>query len=163
MGQARGESAREGSWRQDGGRSRALLAPRPQRSRLTPFPSSLAFPLPPFSPQRERASVAQVAASRATELDGPPSKSTAEARPNAYLGEDMGLPKPYGSYAPFKPTDAGVSEGGIVCFLGGRPRMMGCGTRAPKSTPRVSSSLSPCSGSSRRGLVSCFLTLFARS
>ena len=60
--------------------------------------------------QRERVALVQVASSRAAELDAPASKSTAEARPNAYLGEDMGLPKPYGTYAPFKPTDAGVSN-----------------------------------------------------
>lgn len=28
-------------------------------------------------------------------------------RPNAYIPEDLGIPKPYGSNAPFKPSDAG--------------------------------------------------------
>ncbi|KAL2631495.1 hypothetical protein R1flu_016181 [Riccia fluitans] len=34
-------------------------------------------------------------------------KSTAEQRPNAYIEEDLGLPKPFGLYAPFKPSDIG--------------------------------------------------------
>ena len=34
-------------------------------------------------------------------------KSTAEARPNAYIPEELGIPKPYGSLAPFKPTALG--------------------------------------------------------
>ena len=33
--------------------------------------------------------------------------STAEARPNAYIPEELGIPKPYGSLAPFKPTVLG--------------------------------------------------------
>ena len=33
--------------------------------------------------------------------------STAESRPNAYIPEHLGIPKPYGGFAPFKPTDAG--------------------------------------------------------
>lgn len=34
-------------------------------------------------------------------------KTTAEPRPNAYIQEYMGVPKPYGGFAPFKPTEAG--------------------------------------------------------
>lgn len=34
-------------------------------------------------------------------------RTTAEPRPNAYIPEDLGLPKPYGSLAPFKPTVTG--------------------------------------------------------
>ncbi|KAG6556431.1 hypothetical protein Mapa_002374 [Marchantia paleacea] len=34
-------------------------------------------------------------------------KSTAEQRPNAYIEQDLGLPKPFGLYAPFKPSDIG--------------------------------------------------------
>jgi hypothetical protein len=34
-------------------------------------------------------------------------KTTAEPRPNAYVQEYMGVPKPYGGFAPFKPTEPG--------------------------------------------------------
>eukprot|EP00891_Asterochloris_glomerata_P000195 jgi/Astpho2/195/fgenesh1_pg.00009_%23_1_t len=33
--------------------------------------------------------------------------SMAEGRPNAYIPEDLGIPKPYGGFAPFKPSEAG--------------------------------------------------------
>lgn len=33
--------------------------------------------------------------------------TTAEARPNAYIPEELGIPKPYGVQAPFKPTPQG--------------------------------------------------------
>ena len=33
--------------------------------------------------------------------------TTAEPRPNAYIPEELGIPKPYGSQAPFKPTATG--------------------------------------------------------
>mmetsp|Transcript_28894 Transcript_28894/g.84706 ORF Transcript_28894/g.84706 Transcript_28894/m.84706 type:complete len:930 (-) Transcript_28894:174-2963(-) len=33
--------------------------------------------------------------------------STALPRPNAYIPDDLGIPKPYGGMAPFKPTEAG--------------------------------------------------------
>jgi hypothetical protein len=36
-------------------------------------------------------------------------KSTAEPRPTAYIPDDLGIPKPYGHLAPFKPTDLGSS------------------------------------------------------
>ena len=36
-------------------------------------------------------------------------KTTAEPRPTAYIPDDMGIPKPYGNLAPFKPTEAGSS------------------------------------------------------
>lgn len=35
--------------------------------------------------------------------------TTAEPRPNAYISEDFGLPKPYGANPPFKPSEAGAS------------------------------------------------------
>ena len=91
---------------------RAVVPPSSRYSESGPAPPLIHPPSPPtspLSPQRERVALGHVAANRAAELDAPASKSTAEARPNAYLGEDMGLPKPYGAYAPFKPTDAGVS------------------------------------------------------
>ena len=59
--------------------------------------------------EREKGVVEELRAAKMAELEGPQSRSTAEARPNAYLGEDMGIPKPYGTYAPFKPTDAGAT------------------------------------------------------
>lgn len=34
-------------------------------------------------------------------------RTTAEPRPNAYIPEELGIPKPYGGYAPFKPTEPG--------------------------------------------------------
>jgi len=34
-------------------------------------------------------------------------RTTAEPRPNAYIPDDIGIPKPYGQLAPFKPTQAG--------------------------------------------------------
>ena len=36
-------------------------------------------------------------------------KTTAEPRPNAYIPEDLGIPKPYGTNAPFKPTEPGAT------------------------------------------------------
>ena len=33
--------------------------------------------------------------------------TTAEPRPNAYIPEELGIPKPYSSLAPFKPSAAG--------------------------------------------------------
>ena len=33
--------------------------------------------------------------------------TTAEPRPNAYIPDDIGIPKPYGGLAPFKPTELG--------------------------------------------------------
>ena len=32
-------------------------------------------------------------------------KTTAEHRVNAYIPDEIGLPKPYGMHAPFKPSD----------------------------------------------------------
>jgi hypothetical protein len=36
-------------------------------------------------------------------------RSTAEPRPNAYIPEELGIPKPYGSLAPFKPSTLGAN------------------------------------------------------
>ena len=33
----------------------------------------------------------------------------AEPRPNAYIPDDIGIPKPYGALAPFKPTELGAT------------------------------------------------------
>jgi hypothetical protein len=35
--------------------------------------------------------------------------TTAEPRPNAYIPDDIGIPKPYGALAPFKPTELGAT------------------------------------------------------
>jgi len=37
------------------------------------------------------------------------SHTTAEPRPNAYIPDDIGIPKPYGALAPFKPTELGTT------------------------------------------------------
>jgi hypothetical protein len=36
-------------------------------------------------------------------------KTTAEPRPTAYIPDELGIPKPYGGSAPFKPTELGSS------------------------------------------------------
>ncbi len=36
-----------------------------------------------------------------------PSSPPAEPRPNAYIPESLGIPKPYGGFAPFKPQEPG--------------------------------------------------------
>ena len=36
-------------------------------------------------------------------------QTTAEPRPNAYIPDDIGIPKPYGGLAPFKPTELGAT------------------------------------------------------
>ena len=36
-------------------------------------------------------------------------RTTAEPRPNAYIPDDLGIPKPYGGLAPFKPIEAGAT------------------------------------------------------
>ena len=36
-------------------------------------------------------------------------RTTAEPRPNAYIPDEIGIPKPYGQAAPFKPTEPGSS------------------------------------------------------
>jgi len=35
-------------------------------------------------------------------------KTAAEPRPTAYIPDDVGIPKPYGNSAPFKPLEAGA-------------------------------------------------------
>jgi len=36
-------------------------------------------------------------------------RTTAEPRPNAYIPDEIGIPKPYGGLAPFKPTESGTT------------------------------------------------------
>ena len=57
-----------------------------------------------------KAVAAQRAAEDAAMPAGPGARTTAEPRPNAYVPQDaksLGVPKPYGRYAPFKPTELG--------------------------------------------------------
>ncbi|EFJ42885.1 coiled-coil protein required for normal flagellar motility [Volvox carteri f. nagariensis] len=62
--------------------------------------------------ERERQTLEILADERkaiADALDGHTSQvqSTADPRPNAYIPENLGIPKPYGSFAPFKPQEPG--------------------------------------------------------
>ncbi|MEW5305818.1 MAG: hypothetical protein WDW36_008335 [Sanguina aurantia] len=62
--------------------------------------------------ERERCIIGELALTRAAVAAGQEQhtaevQSTAEARPNAYIPEALGIPKPYGAFLPFKPTDAG--------------------------------------------------------
>jgi chromosome segregation ATPase len=62
--------------------------------------------------QRERNLVrAEQARAGADGGDLPPGsvRTTAEPRPNAYIPEGLGLPRPYGGWAPLKPTVPGAS------------------------------------------------------
>lgn len=34
-------------------------------------------------------------------------KTACQPRPGAYIPEDIGIPKPYGTHAPFKPSETG--------------------------------------------------------
>ena len=36
-------------------------------------------------------------------------RTTCEPRPNAYIPDTIGIPKPYGNLAPFKPTEMGAN------------------------------------------------------
>lgn len=36
-------------------------------------------------------------------------KTAAEPRPTAYIPDDIGIPKPYGGMAPFKPSEQGAT------------------------------------------------------
>ncbi len=36
-------------------------------------------------------------------------QTTAEPRPNAYIPDDIGIPKPYGALQPFKPSELGTT------------------------------------------------------
>lgn len=46
---------------------------------------------------------------KATPSNGIIVKTTAEPRPTAYIPEDLGIPKPYGQLAPFKPSEQGTT------------------------------------------------------
>lgn len=63
--------------------------------------------------ERKRAQLAALTAKREEELrmDAPltMSKTTADPRPTAYIPDEIGIPKPYGALAPFKPSELGSS------------------------------------------------------
>ena len=61
--------------------------------------------------ERERLELEEVpAAARDTHQTDDKStgiRTAAEPRPNAYVPSDLGIPRPYGGMAPFKPSEAG--------------------------------------------------------
>jgi hypothetical protein len=64
--------------------------------------------------ERKRLAYIETAIRREEELQTDPDgkigvKTAAEPRPTAYIPDDLGIPKPYGSSAPFKPTEAGAT------------------------------------------------------
>jgi len=59
--------------------------------------------------RRAAAEQAQAQAAVVTDAFAPAqiTRTTAEPRPNAYIPDDIGIPKPYGALAPFKPSASG--------------------------------------------------------
>lgn len=61
--------------------------------------------------ERKRSQELEIAMRREEELQmSEPTnitKTTAEPRPTAYIPDDLGIPKPYGNLAPFKPSELG--------------------------------------------------------
>ena len=55
----------------------------------------------------ERLRAAQKENQRLLDAKGNAAHSTAEPRPHAYIPEKLGIPKPYGVFAPFKPVEPG--------------------------------------------------------
>lgn len=49
----------------------------------------------------------QLRASASRTMAPDPVRTTAVPRPNAYIPDDIGIPKPYGQLAPFKPVEPG--------------------------------------------------------
>ncbi|ETN17124.1 hypothetical protein PPTG_05016 [Phytophthora nicotianae INRA-310] len=58
---------------------------------------------------RAATEMAKAATAHAANFPSQFTYTTAEARPNAYIPEDLGIPKPYGQQAPFKPTQQGTT------------------------------------------------------
>ena len=69
---------------------------RAERKRLTMVETQM---------QKEEAAAAKASAPS----NGIIVKTTAEPRPTAYIPDELGIPKPYGLLAPFKPSDQGSS------------------------------------------------------
>lgn len=57
--------------------------------------------------RREAALQASAAPEEGALLPATVTRTTAEPRPNAYIPDEIGIPKPYGGHAPFKPSAAG--------------------------------------------------------
>jgi hypothetical protein len=59
--------------------------------------------------EKEDERAAREATEAALQLSHPHymARTTAEPRPNAYIEPVLGVPKPYGGFAPLKPTDPG--------------------------------------------------------
>ena len=55
--------------------------------------------------RRREESLRRSAAQEAADGPAQVTRTTAEPRPNAYIPDELGIPKPYGRYAPFKPQD----------------------------------------------------------
>jgi hypothetical protein len=67
--------------------------------------------LPDFWQERALVEAEERKMHEADKLDQPnvPVRTAAEPRPNAYVQEYMGVPKPYGGFAPFKPSELGTN------------------------------------------------------
>eukprot|EP00002_Diphylleia_rotans_P011919 TRINITY_DN2344_c0_g1_i2.p1 TRINITY_DN2344_c0_g1~~TRINITY_DN2344_c0_g1_i2.p1 ORF type:complete len:930 (+),score=260.77 TRINITY_DN2344_c0_g1_i2:170-2959(+) len=59
--------------------------------------------------RKEQAIMVQAQTENAAALAYGAIETTAEPRPNAYVVDELGLPRPYGGLAPFKPSDPGSS------------------------------------------------------
>lgn len=61
--------------------------------------------------QRDELVRQERALAKGAEAAGAPqfTRTTAEPRPNAYIPDDLGIPRPYGGHAPFRPTAPGTN------------------------------------------------------
>ena len=61
--------------------------------------------------RNERKRLASVRREEEMQMVLPPNaiKTAAEPRPTAYIPDDIGIPKPYGNLAPFKPLEPGAT------------------------------------------------------
>lgn len=95
---AREKALEEARWRFDHGQSPSEDAARDlhraERRRLLQMES-----------QMRREEEMQMAAPNSANM----LKTSAEPRPTAYIPDELGIPKPYGSLAPFKPSEQGSS------------------------------------------------------
>ena len=57
--------------------------------------------------RRREESLRRSAAQEAADGPAQVTRTTAEPRPNAYIPDELGIPRPYGALAPFKPTEGG--------------------------------------------------------
>lgn len=84
-----------------------------QRAEAGVTPSQAAASAWTLTQRRMEASAQRVAEAEASaaaaEMPAASVRTTAEPRPNAYIPDDIGIPKPYGANAPFKPSVTGAS------------------------------------------------------